>query len=115
MANCQNHMGYGRQGNMYQRYNGRCTNEYRVPEPQRECCESCRSEQKKEVCCEEPCRMEQRRGKYCKDEFAGMPVAMAYVPWQSWCDLYDVCEGFSKGTIFRELDKPFQGRGGCNR
>ena len=44
-----------------------------------------------------------------------MPIAMAYVPWQEWCKIYDICEGFAKGTIFRELDNPFEGRGGCNR
>lgn len=52
---------------------------------------------------------------YRKDELAGMPLAMAYVPWQKWCKIYDVCEGFQRGTIFRELDMPFEGKGGCNR
>lgn len=26
---------------------------------------------------------------------------------------YDVCDAFVIGTIFKELDKPFTGRGGC--
>ena len=34
-----------------------------------------------------------------------MPVAMAYVPWQKWQDLYDPCKGLERGTIFKELDK----------
>ncbi|HJB19395.1 MAG TPA: spore coat associated protein CotJA [Candidatus Bariatricus faecipullorum] len=44
-----------------------------------------------------------------------MPLAMAYVPWQNWRNLYDIHKGFTRGTIFEELDKPFYGKGGCNR
>ncbi|MBU3841299.1 MAG: spore coat associated protein CotJA [Candidatus Ruminococcus intestinipullorum] len=44
-----------------------------------------------------------------------MPLAMAYVPWQNWQDIYEVHKGIHRGTIFEELDKPFFGRGGCNR
>lgn len=103
MANCQSHLRYGNQTNMYQRYNNRCAGECYTPERQRE------------ECGRETRMPEQRNYKCCKDEFSGMPIAMAYVPWQEWCEIYDICEGFSRGTIFRELDKPFQGRGGCNR
>ena len=42
-----------------------------------------------------------------------MPIAMAYVPWQVWQDIYDAEKGFHRGTIFQELDKPFLGMGGC--
>ena len=43
------------------------------------------------------------------------PIAMAYVPWQSFHTIYDFREGLSRGTIFPELDKPFCGRrGGCS-
>ena len=42
-----------------------------------------------------------------------MVLAMAYIPVQSFGDLYDVDEGFHQGTIFADLDKPFMG-GGCN-
>lgn len=38
-----------------------------------------------------------------------MPIAMAYVPWQQWKELYDPKDGFKRGTIFRELDLPFYG------
>lgn len=41
-----------------------------------------------------------------------LPLAMAYVPMQSWCDVYELQVGFKKGTIFPELDKPFYGAGG---
>ena len=36
-------------------------------------------------------------------------VAMAYVPWQEWEDVYELCEGFEIGTIFPSLNKPFAG------
>ncbi len=45
----------------------------------------------------------------CSDSKAleDFPVAMAYVPWQSW---NGVCKnlnaGFEAGTIFKELEKP---------
>lgn len=34
-------------------------------------------------------------------------LAMAYVPMQSFCELYDLEEGFCQGTIFKELRFPF--------
>lgn len=123
MANCQNNMRYGRSGNMYQqrssymnqrqmqeyRNTSRC-NEHRMPE-------SCHTVHRDE--CSIPESYERER-KHCScehhaDVLTGMPLAMAYVPWQKWCEIYDICEGFSRGTIFCELDKPFCGRGGCNR
>lgn len=39
-------------------------------------------------------------------------LAMAYVPWQKWQSLYEAEKGFCRGTIFAELDKPFEGTGG---
>ncbi len=36
-------------------------------------------------------------------------LAMAYVPWQKWQKLYSPDVGFSRATIFAELDKPFIG------
>lgn len=54
-------------------------------------------------------------GRKQEDPLYGMPLAMAYVPWQRWGDIYPVCEGFHTGTIFEELDKPFLGKGGRMR
>ena len=48
-----------------------------------------------------------------KDDLYGMPLAMAYVPWQKWQNIYDAEKGFCRGTIFQELDLPFFGVGGC--
>lgn len=44
---------------------------------------------------------------------AHMTIAMAYVPWQQWAHIYQIDQGFHRGTIFEELDKPFRGIGGC--
>lgn len=40
------------------------------------------------------------------------PVAMAYVPWQRWQELYSVDTAIEMGTIFPDLFKPFL-MGGC--
>ena len=42
-----------------------------------------------------PCNMDQ------------FPVAMAYVPWQRWQQVYPVDKAINRGTIFPDLDKPF--------
>lgn len=46
------------------------------------------------------------------DSLNGMPLAMAYVPWQQWQNIYEPCRALERGTIFEELDKPFLGKGG---
>ena len=46
------------------------------------------------------------------DALAGMPLAMAYVPWQKWRKIYDAEKALCQCTIFEELDKPFRGVGG---
>ncbi len=38
---------------------------------------------------------------------AVMVPAMAYVPTQFYDTVYEIDEGYSRGTIFPELDKPF--------
>ena len=38
----------------------------------------------------------------------GYPLAMAYIPWQQWKTLYDPAKGLSRGTIFEDLDLPFE-------
>ena len=35
--------------------------------------------------------------------------AMAFVPFQPWQNLYEPEVGFTRGTIFVDLDKPFIG------
>lgn len=53
-----------------------------------------------------------RRGNYdnwngCDDRF---PIAMAYVPWQKFENLYSTEEALCRGTMFKELDLEFYGR-----
>lgn len=36
-------------------------------------------------------------------------IAMCYVPWQRWGDLYDPCKALKCGTLFPVLSKPFAG------
>ncbi len=44
------------------------------------------------------------------------PVAMAYVPWQEFKNMYEPDRALQAGTIFPELDLPFwAGRGNCRR
>lgn len=39
------------------------------------------------------------------------PLAMAYVPWQHFEEIFDnLEEAYRTGTIFPELDMPFTGR-----
>lgn len=43
-------------------------------------------------------------------DFENWPIAMAYVPWQQWRTTYDTMTAWDIGTIFPELDLPFEGR-----
>lgn len=97
MATYQNNMRYGRMGTggLQQRQN------YNSRTPVREVCNETNVRIQN---CEE-----------CPKEFPGFPVAMAYVSWQSWCEIYETGKGLHRGTIFQELDLPFLGKGGCNR
>ena len=40
-------------------------------------------------------------------------LGMAYVPDQEWREVYQADYGFSRGTIFAELDKPWLVGGTC--
>jgi len=47
---------------------------------------------------------------YCRDSnFENWPVAMAYVPWQKFTEVYEPGIGFEVGTIFPDLNLPFLG------
>ncbi len=37
------------------------------------------------------------------------PPAMAYVPFQQWCEVYSMDKALCQGTLFPVLDKPFVG------
>lgn len=40
------------------------------------------------------------------------PLAMAYVPWQRWNEVYPIEKALCMGTLFPELSLPFMG---CQR
>ncbi len=40
------------------------------------------------------------------------PLASVYAPIQRWQDAYNEEEALRRGTLFKELDKPFLGEGG---
>lgn len=56
-------------------------------------------------------------GDGCKNEMCNketrclnsLPIAMAYVPWQDFGDLYDEEMGLMEGTMFKELNLIFCG------
>ncbi|EOS80307.1 hypothetical protein C817_01799 [Dorea sp. 5-2] len=85
----------------YMRRSG-CSRPAPTPQPSMPCPEPV----SQPVCCS-------NTGEY--DELNGMPLAMAYVPWQEWQNIYEAEKGFHCGTIFEELNKPFNGitMGGC--
>lgn len=39
-----------------------------------------------------------------------LPLSMAYVPWQTWGNIYKAEDALMQGTIFEELNLPFTGR-----
>ena len=55
---------------------------------------------------------QQQGGDGCNCETV-MPIAMAYVPWQSYGEVYPMQTALQRGTLFRELDLDFAGRR-CN-
>lgn len=47
-----------------------------------------------------------RLGFFASDD---VPLAMCYVPFQKWQMIYEDEVGLDRGTIFKQLDKPFIG------
>lgn len=91
-----------------------CGNERReAREERKDCgCGNDRREERKDCGCEVGERLREVKSgerSSCKE----FPIAMAYVPWQVWRNLYEPCEAFRNGTIFKELDLEFLGRR-CN-
>ena len=60
----------------------------------------------------QPCSSCRNAGPNKKDDKHDkeMNPAMAFVPWQKWGELFDMCDAFECGTIFKDLNKPWRGR-----
>lgn len=49
-----------------------------------------------------------------ENDVSKQTIGMAYVPGQKWTRIYDLKNGFKKGTIFSELEKPLLVKGGTH-
>lgn len=68
------------------------------------------------LCQNNPCQNSAPcQNKNCmRDGLDGMPLGMAYVPWQHWKETYEPCKALREGTLFPELCLPFLERS-CGR
>lgn len=65
-----------------------------------------------------PCQEEKHmppRKNSMYDHVDHMIPAMAYIPYQSWQEPFDLCRALCVGTLFPDLCKPFCGRRDINR
>lgn len=60
-----------------------------------------------------PCECTARETRTAEDDCAAMVLAMAYVLSQRLETVYEPENGFPRGTIFPELDKPLLVGGSC--
>ena len=74
---------------------------------------SCHRERSMESRCGYDSRMKNRDQWHRHEGVDSMQIAMQYVPWQHWDQVYCPEEGLKYGTIFPELNKPFYGKGAC--
>ena len=64
------------------------------------------------ACHERECAPERPSNRYEGCEFPSL--AMVYAPYQRWHNIYDMDTALVCGTLFKELNKPFErGRGDC--
>lgn len=73
------------------------------------CSKGCNQDYKKSCMNKSECKWEKTMPctEYENDEIGCMPLAMAYVPWQEWGDVYTAECALAHGTIFPELVKPW--------
>lgn len=58
-------------------------------------------------------RTKETQNNGCKSTGWGLyeyPLAMAYAPYQNWRNIYKEDTALQRGTIFSELDLPFEGK-----
>ena len=49
----------------------------------------------------------------CTDDKFKLEYARAYILPQKYENLYSICKGFWKGTIFKDLYRPYKENKGC--
>ncbi len=92
-GNMGNNMGYNRNVSPYRANNPVCDDVMGRYEPE-------------DIC--------ERKADDCEDDFAPgrFPIGMCYVPWQCFRDLYEnEFAALANGTLFKELDFDWYGRG----
>lgn len=85
----------------------RCNREYEEPVEYRCACEQARPMKE---CYRDytPCAREMYQcTETANDEVGCMPIAMAYVPWQQWGEVFTGECGLYHGTVFPQLVKPW--------
>ena len=103
---CNRSMARQENNRIYPKENCRMPQQEACRMPQQEPCRMpCQEPERKDCGCEEKTAPKCESRKICLDAY---PVGMAYVPWQVWQELYNLEEGFQAGTIFRELDYPWE-------
>ena len=63
-------------------------------------------------CCFGAGRQPQPRNAAVRYETGALPLAFPYVPVQTWSSAYSYSESLCRGTLFPDLDLPFE-CGGC--
>lgn len=61
------------------------------------------------------CNQQERMTRPCRQsayDLQGLPLGMAYVPWQHFDTVYELDKAINSGTIFPELYMPFVGKRG---
>ena len=53
------------------------------------------------------------QSRFSKVPLDELPLTMAYVPMQAYGTVYEAENALAKGTLFPDLDKPFEGKGAC--
>ena len=53
------------------------------------------------------------QSRFAKVPLDELPLTMAYVPMQKFGNVYESDNALAKGTLFPDLDKPFEGKGAC--
>lgn len=96
-------------GNMGSGSYGRSSSQCRNNEPV--CGDICGGHVREDMCEKHVHEDTCERGKYDGD-FDRFPLAMCYVPWQCFRNLYEnEFEALANGTLFKELDLKWYGRG----